>query len=326
MQAALADPPSIAHDVEVSTLAETDVLISLGDSSIPTASRHFVVKPQAAVLNPVTIAGNVADSNGDHLGDNANALPGAAPVFMSAGANQSGGAGSNGTVRMQFEWDMSSIAGSAGSLLSAQVVLPTNRGTIDSLDTFFYWVTASGDGNLTNSDFEAPAQQIANAVMPVPSDMPIGGDGTFSFGVLDQVRASAQGGFSFFAIQGRVDESFTGPARGLQVRTTASGNLSSQNVPMLALTTPGVTAPLLYRITSLPTGGVLHDSSNQLITTVPYDLSSPQVNYTPNAGFLGLDTFSFSVSNGITSSSAAARISVFIPNCGSDVRGCNNGR
>jgi hypothetical protein len=327
VQAALSDPPGvIAHDVEVSTPAETGVLISLGENSIQTASRRFVLQPLAATLDPVTIAGNVADSNGDHLGDNANALPGATPVFMSAGVNQSGGAGSNGTVRMQFEWDMSNISGSVGALQSAQVVLPTNRGTIDSLDTFFYWVAASGDGNLTNSDFEAPAEQIPDAVMPVPQSMPIGGDGTFSFSVLDQLRASAQNGFTFFAIQGRVNESLTGPARGLQVRTTASGNVTGNNVPMLSLATPGVTTPLTYTITALPPSGLLRDSLNQLITTVPYDLPSPQVSYTPNTGFLGIDTFSFSVSNGVISSSAFGRITVFTPNCQTSAQGCNNGR
>jgi hypothetical protein len=325
VQAALSDAPSIAHDVEVSTLADTSVLLSLGDSSIMTASHRFVIRPLAATLDPATIAGNVADSNGDHLGDNVNALPGSTPVFMSAGVNQAGGPGSSGTVRMQFEWDMSGISGSVGSLQSADVVLPTNRGTIDSLDTFFYWVSTSGDGNLTNSDFEAPAELIPNAVMPVPPSMPIGGDGTFSFSVLDQLRTSAANGFTFFAIQGRVDESLTGPARGLQVRTTASGNVSNNDVPMLGLTTGGVTA-LTYRITSLPPGGILRDSQNQLITTVPYDLASPQVSYTPNSGFLGVDTFSFSVSNGVISSSAFGRITVFIPDCQTNPQGCFNGR
>jgi len=326
VQAALSDPPAIAHDVEVSTEPETSVLLSLGASSIMTASRHFVAKPLAAILEPVTIAGNVADSNGDQLGDNANALPGAAPIFMSAGVGQTGTAGSGGTVRMQFEWDMTNISGSAGALQSAQVILPTNRGTVDSLDTFFYWVAASGDGNLTNSDFQSPAEQIPDAVMSVPPTMPIGGDGTFSFSVLDQVRASAQGGFSFFAIQGRVNESLAGPARGLQVRTTASGNLSGNTIPMLSLATPGVTAPLTYKITALPSNGVLRDSASQLITTVPYDLPDAQVSYLPNTGFLGLDTFSFSVSNGSTTSSAFGRINVAIANCQTTAQGCNNGR
>lgn len=320
------DPPSLAHDVEVSTFADVAVLISLGDVSIQTNSHLFRIVPYAAFLDPVEIAGNVADANNDGLGDNANALPGSTPVFMSAGVSQSGGAGSNGTVRMQFEWDMSSIVGSAGALQSAVVILPTNRGTTDSLDTFFYWVAASGDGSLTNSDFQAPAERIPDAVMPVPQSMQVGTDGTFSFSVLDQVRAAANNGYSFFAIQGRVDESVGGSARGLQVRTTASGNIGSNDIPMLSLATPGVTAPLLYTITSLPQSGVLRDSSNNLITTVPYDLSNAQVTYTPNTGFLGLDTFSFKASNGVTETSALAKITVFVPNCQTDPRGCNDGR
>jgi len=327
VQTALADPPSaIAHDVAVSTLQDTGVVMSLGDESIATAGRRLVIRPMAATLDAVEIAGNVADSNGDHLGDNANALPGSTPVFMSAGVNQAGGAGSNGTVRMQFEWDMSSIAGSVNALQSAQVVLPTHRGTTDSLDTFFYWVTGGGDGNLTNSDFEAPSEQISDALMTVPPSMPIGGDGTFSFSVLAQLREAAHNGNTFFAIQGRVNESLTGSDRGLEVRTTASGNVSGNDVPQLSLATPGISAPLTYRITALPSNGILRDSLNQVITTVPYDLPNAQVNYGPNFGFLGLDTFSFTVSNGFTTGSAFGRITVYIPNCQNDRGGCNNGR
>src|SRR5258708_6908818 len=126
---------------------------------------------------------------------------------------------------------------------------------------------------------------------------------------LNPFCASAQNGFSFFAIQGRVNESLTGPARGLQVRTTASGNGTSNDVPQLALATPGITAPLMYTITALPASGTLSDSANQLITNVPYSLPNSQVSYTPNTGFLGLDRFTFSVSNGSISSSAFGNIS-----------------
>jgi hypothetical protein len=316
-----ADPPNIAHDVRIATPAETPVVISLGESSIQTAQRRLVA-PKATMLVTATIAGNVADANADGFGDNANALPGPTPIFMSAGVNQSGGAGSNGTVRMQFEWDIANIRGSIASLTSADVLLPTNRGTIDSLDTSFYWVTASGDGSLTNSDFESPAQPIAGAVMPVPPGMPIGSDGTFSFSVLSQLRSSST--FNFFAVQGRVDESLVSSARGLQVRTTASGNQTANAVPTLALATSTVTQ-LRYRITSLPTAGFLLDGT-QPITSVPYDLSSPQVTYTPNTGFLGLDSFTFAVSNGVISSSALAKITVFLNDCTHNVVQCNNGR
>ena len=318
----LSDAPTFAHDVEVSTSPDTPVVITLGDSFIQGASRRTFAVPLATILQTAAIAGNVADADNDGLGDNANALPGATPIFMSAGVNQSGGAGSNGTVRMQFEWDLSNISGSLASVQSAQVLLPTHRGTIDSLDTSFYWVSTSADGNLTNSDFESPARSIAGVVMPVPADMPAGADGTFTFSVLDQLRASSS--FSFFAIQGRVDERSATSGRGLEVRTTASGNVTSNAVPTLALTTSSST-PLAYRITSLPVGGMLR-SGNQMITAVPFDLQSPDVSYIPNSGFAGLDTFTFSVSNGVSAASALAKINVVVPNCTIDGAFCYNGR
>jgi len=326
VETTVVEPPSLAHDVTVSTFTDAPVLMSLGESTFASMAHRFTIAPNAAMLDPAEMAGNVADANFDGFGDNANALPGSAPVFMSAGVNGIGGAGSNGTVRMQFEWDMSSIIGSADALQSAHVVLPTHRGTIDSLDTYFYWVAASADGNLTNSDFESPAERIGDAVMPVPPSMPVNADGTFSFSVLDQVRAAAKNGFSFFAVQGHVDESLTGSARGLEVRTTASGNIGSNDVPMLSLTTPGVIAPLIYKITVLPSNGTLEDEFSNPITTVPYDLPSAQVRYTPNTGFTGLDQFTFTVSNGVTTSSALGKIGVFAPNCETSVTGCNNGR
>ncbi|MGH9420694.1 MAG: hypothetical protein ACRD3J_12020, partial [Thermoanaerobaculia bacterium] len=198
--------------------------------------------------------------------------------------------------------------------------------TVDSLDTTFYWVATGGDGLLTNSDFESPAEPISDAVMPVPPTMPVGADGTFSFSVLSQIREAARNGHAFFAIQGRVDEGASGPARGLEVRTTADGNVSGNTVPMLSLATPGVTASLLYRITSLPANGILRDSTNAVITGVPWDLPSPLVNYAPNSGFLGFDTFSFNVSNGVVNSGAIGTIHVVLANCQNDVKGCNNGR
>jgi|GEM_PF-795880 len=317
----LSDPGQLANDVTVSTSPDTPVIITLGGSSIQSAVQHRIFASTPTLVT-AAVAGNVADADGNGFGDNANALPGSAPVFMSAAVNESGGPGSNGTVRMQFEWDMSNIAGSLGSVTSAQVLLPTNRGTTDSLDTFFYWVTASGDGNLTNSDFESPTRQIAGVVMPVPPEMPVGADGTFTFSVLDELRTS--GSFSFFAIQGRVDEQNATSGRGLQVRTTASGNLTSNSVPTLAITSSTAT-PLTYTITSLPAGGVLRDG-NQVITTLPYNLSGTDVTYIPNSAFLGLDSFTFSVSNGVTSASALARIRVFAPNCLTDPSACYNGR
>lgn len=326
VQGPMIDPPRLASDVETSTIANHSVLVSLGDSSLRSANGRFVMKPTAAMLQPAAIAGNVADADADGLGDNANALPGSAPVFMSAGVHLSGGPGSNGTVRMQFEWDLSSIAPTVSSLQSAQVLLPTHRGSVDSADTFFYWGAVSGDGKLSNSDFETQAEPIAGAVMPVPESMPAGGDGTFSFDVLDQLRASVNAGFNFFVVQGRVDERQTAAVRGLEVRTTASGNQTDNAVPMLAVATPGLTPPLLYRITSLPKNGTLHDSAGLLITEVPYELQNSQVTYTPLTNFLGVETFGFDASFGTVTTAAVVRITVFLPDCRSDRRGCDDGR
>jgi len=326
VQEAKADPPeeNLASDIEVSTFAESQVLISLGGNSTQGQSRRFVLKPHAAVNIPAAIAGNVADATGNGLGDNANALPGAVPIFMSAGVDQSGGPGSNGTVRMEFEWDLTGFGNLSSSLLSANITLPTHRGTTDSLDTRFFWITGENDGSLTNSDFEGDGERIGGAVMAVPPTMGIGADGTFTFDVLDEVRTAMQLGRSFFTVQGRVDEGLSGPARGLEVRTTASGNLF--DVPSLALTTPGVTPPLIYRILSLPASGILRDSGNNVISSVPYTLPDSQVRYTPNTGFLGNDAFNFEINNTIVFDSAVARIRVRAKNCQTDPAGCDDGR
>src|SRR5436190_245396 len=315
--------PNLVDDVEVSTFADSDVEISLGSESASFA-RHIVLAPHAAVLQPAAIAGNVADSNNDGLGNNHNALPGSVPVFMSAGVGQSGGAGSNGTTRIEIEFDISQFAGSADGLQSASITLPTHRGTIDSADTKFYWVTSNGDGALTDSDFESVGEQIPGATMPVPSGMNIGDTGSFTFGVLDPIRTAMRLGRSYFVVQGRVDESQGGPVRGLEVNTTASGNLPS-NVPSLALATPGISAPLIYTITSLPSFGILFDGNTQ-IASVPYTLSGASVRYTPNTGFLGQDTFGFQATNNTFIDSATARVIVRFAQCAQDASICDNGR
>jgi len=110
------------------------------------------------------------------------------------------------------------------------------------------------------------------------------------------------------------------------VRTTASGNIGSNDVPMLSLATPGVTAPLVFRITVLPLNGTLTDEFNNPITAVPFTLPSALVRYAPNTGFTGLDQFTFDVSNGVTVSSALGKIGVFLSDCATSVNGCNNGR
>ena len=54
-----------------------------------------------------------------------------------AGVDASGGAGSNGTLRFQIEFDISGL-GDGSDLTSAVVILNTNKGSVDSLDTSFF--------------------------------------------------------------------------------------------------------------------------------------------------------------------------------------------
>ena len=163
--------------------------------------------------------------------------------------------------------------------------------------------------------------------MPVPSTtvMPIGSDGTFAFDVLGELRDAIAAGHQFFTIQGRVDESLTGPARGLEVYTTASGNISSNQTPELQLTTPGVTPAPTYTILTLPTDGTLLDGNTQ-ITTVPYTLSAALVTYAPATSFVGTNTFNFRVSLGTQFEDAIATVHVSFVNCATSVAGCYDGR
>ncbi|HEX6199194.1 MAG TPA: hypothetical protein VF150_02935, partial [Thermoanaerobaculia bacterium] len=325
------EPPVAAPDRSVTTPAETEVEISLSgavlsEAAAALAPRRVVLRPRAAFIDGAEVAGNVADANGDGFGDNHNALPGSVPVFMSAGVDQVGGAGSNGTVRMHVEWDVSGYGGLAGQLQSAEVVLSTHRGTTDSLDTSFFWVGEDGDGLLTDADFEAAAEPVPGAVMPVPPGMAVGADGSFSFSVLAQLTAALQNGFGTFSIQGRVDEALVGPARGLEVRTTAAGNLSSFLEPQLSLATPGVTPPLVFTIETLPATGTLRDGLGTLITAVPYTLPDARVSYTPTVGFLGQTSFQYGVSNGVTVDFGLITVTVALGGCETNVSFCDDGR
>ncbi|HKR67138.1 MAG TPA: Ig-like domain-containing protein [Thermoanaerobaculia bacterium] len=317
------ESPSLASNVEVSTPADTSVLLSLGGTS--TGLSTFRLQPHAAFLQTADVAGNVADANGDGIGDNHNALPGSVPVFMSAGVGQAGGAGSNGTARMQIEFDISFLT-SSSNLQTATVSLDTHRGTVDSLDTRFFALLGDNDGLLTDSDFADAGEAVA--VMPVPSTtaMPIGSDGTFSFDVLGELRNAIDAGHHFFVVQGRVDESLSGSARGLEVFTTASGNVSTNRTPELQLTTPGVTAPRVYTLLTLPVNGTLFDGFGAEVTSVPYTLPDARVTYTPSTGFIGTNTFDFRVSLGTAFADATATVHVTFLNCATSAAGCNNGR
>ncbi|HEX9637472.1 MAG TPA: Ig-like domain-containing protein, partial [Acidobacteriota bacterium] len=309
------DVNATAFPQTVSTASNEPITVTLvGQAGFGGGARSLsrTIIGRAAFIDGAEIAGNTADADNNGFGDNHNDLPGPAPVLMSAGVDQAGGAGSNGVVRMQIEWDVSGLKSLAGSLESADVILHTNKGTVDSLDTFFYLGSFDQDLLLTDSDFEAPATQIPGVVMPVPA-VPSGTDGTFSFDVegllngvlLDDTRDS-------FSIQGRVNESLVGGGamRGLQVRTTATSNVADFMEPQLSITTPGVFAPLVFSIVSLPVNGTLRDSFNNPITTVPTALPNRQVTYISNLGFNGTDSFQFQVDDGFSLASATITLLV----------------
>jgi hypothetical protein len=196
--------------------------------------------------------------------------------------------------RIQIEWDLSGLSGGVDDLDSASVLLYTKRGPMDQLDTYFYVSTQNQDGQLTDADFEASFVQLANIVMPVPA-VPVETEGTFSFGVLDQLRQAIISDLEYFSIQARVDEGLYG--FGLQVRTTAVGNQQSYLEPQLSITTPGLVPPsLTYAVLSLPTNGTLLDAFGNEITAeqLPKDLfGNPNLTYTPDPGFTGFDSFVF---------------------------------
>lgn len=168
----------------------------------------------SSVVLTANIAGGVADCYplddtetmcvGDGLGDNHNdGLP-STPKYHSAavGGPLSSGNGSKGTARFHVEWDIASLA--SGVVESAEVLLHTHRGTIDSLDTFFYAVTVDGNGTLEDSDFQSAALRIVGARLPVTGD--VCDVGTFTFDVTSQLQDALDSEHQFFSIQGRVEK------------------------------------------------------------------------------------------------------------------------
>jgi SdrD B-like domain/Bacterial Ig domain/Prealbumin-like fold domain len=73
--------------------------------------------------------------------------------------------------------------------------------------------------------------------------------------------------------------------------------------------------PLTFKITSLPTNGVLHDGTSVLgtsITTTPYTLTGTDVTFAPNANYNGNDSFQFKTNDGTVDSAAAATVSITV--------------
>ncbi|HJW94052.1 MAG TPA: Ig-like domain-containing protein [Thermoanaerobaculia bacterium] len=321
------EPPDLAPDFTILAASNDITPINLSptprlEQPPPQPPVRFHATANASFVTPAAVAGDVADANGDGFGDNHNALPGLTPVLMSAGVGQTGGPGSNGTTRMHFEWDVTSISGIVDSLATATVILHTNRGTIDSLDTFIYFVGDEGDGALSDGDYDRPAEPL-RFVLKVPPTMPVGADGTFAIDVLEPLKAAIHAGFTHFTLQGRVNETTAGPARGLQVYTSAAGN--GPKSPELAVST-AVAASRTYRILSLPANGTLKDSAGTLISSTPYTLANSFVLYRSNSGFVGQDGFSYNITEGATTDAGAVTLSVHAGDCATDPAFCNDGR
>ena len=206
-------------------------------------------------------------------------------------------AGIRGVARIEIEWNVSALPGAEG-IENAEVTLNTLKGTVDSLDTFFFAGTAEQDGVLAIADFQAPATAISGAVMPVPA-VATGTEGTFVFNVTNQLRAARAAGRNFFSIKGRVDEGLAGGGfqRGLQIRSTADSNLSAGKEPKLQVVTTAVGSDLTFKITSLPVNGILRFGGVPVVVNQTFS-SSPTLLYTPTLNFTGTDSFGFQVTQG----------------------------
>ena len=244
--------------------------------------------------------------------------------------DSTGGPGSNGTVRMQMEWDIVDLSPLANEIESAEVILHTLKGSVDSLDTSFYVGDFNQDGLLTDSDYQASTALIPGVVMPVPGG--VGTVGTFTFDVTAQLQDAIANGLSFFSIQGRVDEGLAGQGfqRGLQVYTTADGNLAAFLEPQLSITTAGDVHTLTFTIITLPVPGILVDSFGTEITVVPTTLPNRNVTYIPAFEFQGMDSFTFQVDDGLTTATAFIDVVVGtgfgLGDCEHDPAFCDEGR
>ncbi|HEV8240637.1 MAG TPA: hypothetical protein VGS57_14805 [Thermoanaerobaculia bacterium] len=319
----------IAPDQSVSTPADTQVTIGLGSVGGGTGTQFAAssagsrrITGKAAFLDPAEVAGNVADADTNGFGDNHNDnLAAGAPVFIYAAVGSTGGNGSNGTVRIEIEWDISQI-GPIGPSGTAQLTLTTNRGATDSLNTYFF-AGGGGNGTLENSDFEASLEPLPGVVMPVTGSQ--GADGTFSFDVKDALNAAIANGSTFFTVQARVDENLTS-GRGLGIYSTADNPLNVGKGPALDLESPPLTPPPTYTVQSLASHGILKDSANNLITAVPYELPDNVVRYTPNASYIGNDTFSYKAELFTTVDTGVVSLFINALDCATSPAGCYDGR
>ena len=323
----------IAPDKTVSTPLDTAVAITLGSPAAgtegfaATTAALRAVTGKAIALLPAAVGGNVGDfvADDDALGDYHNPnLAAGAPVFVSAGVHQVLEADTaERTARIHIEWDISQFA-PIGADGGAEVQLTTNRGTVDSLDTFFF-AGPGGNGTLEDSDFESAAgfEQLAGVVMPVSGLQ--GADGTFSFNVKETLNDAIAAGATHFIVQGRVDESLTATLRGMQIYTTADNPLNDGKVPALILSSPPPLPPTTFVVTSLPLFGVLLEGATP-ITVVPYTLDGNSLSYAPNSGFQGDDSFAYEATFADIVDTGTVFIRVRLLDCQDNAEDCDDGR
>lgn len=179
------------------------------------ATVFFLMSAQSAqaemIFTPSAAAG-IIDNDGDGTGDG-NAVAG----LISAGIRRRTSVIGDGTLRTHYEWDISSL--SPEDVGSARIEIFYFRGSVDKLDTQFYAGTAAQDGMVTNDDYQAPATLVPNSLLPA-TIVDRGRSGTFVFDVTSFVKNAVVQGFEHFSIQGRVDESLPGSARGIQTAAT----------------------------------------------------------------------------------------------------------
>lgn len=223
--------------------------------------------------------------------------------------------GVQGVARVQIEWDVTSLANTdLEDIEAATVTLTTEKGTVDDMDTMFFVGTQNQDGFLEVSDFEASADVLDGAVMPVPAGSQTGDEGTFSFSVTSKLKEALGQGFVFFSIQGRVDEAEAGSGfrRGLQIHSTATGNLTLGKEPQLdVVVSPAAGLSLQFEILSLPSAGSLTDLSGTPVSVgQTFFTERTTLVYTPPVDQSGTFSFEYQATEGAVVDTAIIEIIV----------------
>jgi hypothetical protein len=295
----------LSMDQEVNTQRGQAVVINLA-------------RVKANLLFAARLARAVQDVDEDGAGDYNTIQRGPLPALAAAALDIPREGASKRITRIHLEWDISRLAGLHADLEEAQVVLSTEQGEKDSLNTQFFIATQDNDGILTDSDFQAAMEELPVASMAASAET-AETSGTFTFDVLNSLKAALLAKRHFFAVQGRVNELLIpqGTESGLKIRTTTRANRAAGLEPKLSVITSGFAT----RILKLPGDGELYDALGDAVV-VDEDLPSPRVTYLPAADFIGTDRFDFRVTDGETVETATVKINV-IDTCAQVGRAAN---